>query len=87
MIERSCRLATRFAEGLRRPGYQILNEVRLNQVIASFGDAATTRRVIAAVQYEGPAGAAEQSGTARRPCGSAFRAGRPRKTMSTAAWQ
>ena len=53
MIERSCRLATRFAEGLRRAGYRILNEVELNQVLASFGDAATTRRVIAAVQQEG----------------------------------
>jgi glutamate/tyrosine decarboxylase-like PLP-dependent enzyme len=53
MIEHSCRLATRFAEGLRQAGYQILNEVRLNQVMASFGDTATTRRVIAAVQHEG----------------------------------
>src|ERR1700676_5427781 len=35
----------------------------------------------------GPAGAAGQSGTARRPCGSASRAGRPRKTMWTAAWR
>jgi glutamate/tyrosine decarboxylase-like PLP-dependent enzyme len=53
MIEQNCRLAARFAEGLRQAGYQILNEVRLNQVIASFGDAAATRRVIAAVQNEG----------------------------------
>src|SRR4029079_18526560 len=53
MIERNCRLATRFAEGLRQPGYQILNEVRLNQVSVSCGDAATTHRVIAAVQREG----------------------------------
>ncbi|MCU1274482.1 MAG: Pyridoxal-dependent decarboxylase, partial [Bryobacterales bacterium] len=32
MIDRNCRLATRFAEGLRQAGYKILNEVRLNQV-------------------------------------------------------
>jgi len=53
LIERNCRLATRFAEGLRQAGYHILNEVALNQVLVSFGDAATTRRVIAAVQSEG----------------------------------
>jgi threonine aldolase len=53
MIERNCRLATRFAEGLRQAGYTILNEVVLNQVLVSFGDAATTRRVIAAIQSDG----------------------------------
>ena len=53
MIERTCRHAARFAEGLRAAGYQVLNEVELNQVLVSFGDAETTRRVIAAVQAEG----------------------------------
>jgi hypothetical protein len=42
-----------FAEGLRQAGYAILNEVVLNQVLVSFGDAATTRRVVAAVQSDG----------------------------------
>ena len=42
-----CRHAARFAEGLRDAGYEILNEVVLNQVLVSFGDDATTRRVIA----------------------------------------
>jgi glutamate/tyrosine decarboxylase-like PLP-dependent enzyme len=53
LIERNCRYAARFAQGLVAAGYQVLNEVVLNQVLVSFGDAATTRRVIAAVQAEG----------------------------------
>ena len=53
MIERNCRLASRFADGFRRAGFAVLNEVVLNQVIVSFGDAEKTRRVIAEVQSEG----------------------------------
>jgi glutamate/tyrosine decarboxylase-like PLP-dependent enzyme len=53
MIERCCRRAERFAAGLRAAGYEILNDVVLNQVLVSFGDAATTRRVIAALQADG----------------------------------
>jgi glutamate/tyrosine decarboxylase-like PLP-dependent enzyme len=53
LIERSCRYAARFAEGLSAAGYQILNDVALNQVLVSFGDSATTQKVIAALQAEG----------------------------------
>ena len=53
LIEHTCRHARRFAEGLRTAGYQVLNEVVLNQVLVSFGDAATTRRVIADIQRDG----------------------------------
>jgi glutamate/tyrosine decarboxylase-like PLP-dependent enzyme len=53
MIEMSCCLATRFAEGLSRAGYLLLNQVELNQVLVSFGDSETNKRVIAAVQKEG----------------------------------
>lgn len=53
LVARTCRHARRFAEGLNAVGYTILNEVVLNQVLVSFGDEATTRRVIAAVQAEG----------------------------------
>ena len=53
MIERCCRHARRFAEGLSAAGYSILNEVVLNQVLVSFGDAATTERVIEAIQADG----------------------------------
>jgi glutamate/tyrosine decarboxylase-like PLP-dependent enzyme len=53
LVERDCRHATRFAEGLREAGFEILNDVVLNQVLVSFGDDETTRRVVAAVQEEG----------------------------------
>ncbi|MCG3156947.1 MAG: L-2,4-diaminobutyrate decarboxylase [bacterium] len=53
LIERNCRHARRFAEGLSAAGFQILNEVVLNQVLVSFGDAETTNRVIAALQADG----------------------------------
>jgi glutamate/tyrosine decarboxylase-like PLP-dependent enzyme len=53
LFERCCRHAARFAEGLAGAGYTILNDVVLNQVLVSFGDAETTRRVIAAIQADG----------------------------------
>jgi glutamate/tyrosine decarboxylase-like PLP-dependent enzyme len=53
LVERTCRHATRFAEGLRAAGYHILNDVVINQVLVSFGDPDTTRRVIAAIQADG----------------------------------
>jgi glutamate/tyrosine decarboxylase-like PLP-dependent enzyme len=53
MIERNCRQATRFADGLREAGYEILADVVLNQVLVSFGDDETTRRVIAGIQSDG----------------------------------
>ena len=53
MIERNCLLAARFADKLRAAGYSILNDVVLNQVLVSFGDAETTRRVISELQDEG----------------------------------
>jgi glutamate/tyrosine decarboxylase-like PLP-dependent enzyme len=53
MIERSCRLAFRFAQILRDAGYDILNDVVLNQVLVSFGDDAKTKHVISAIQHDG----------------------------------
>jgi glutamate/tyrosine decarboxylase-like PLP-dependent enzyme len=53
LIERNCRQAGRFADGLSHAGFEVLNEVVLNQVLVSFGDADTTRRVIAALQQDG----------------------------------
>ena len=37
-VERNCRQAARFAEGLAAAGHEILNDVVLNQVLVSFGD-------------------------------------------------
>lgn len=53
MIERHCRQARRFAEGFQAAGYEILNDVVLNQVLVSFGDADKTNRVIAEIQEDG----------------------------------
>jgi glutamate/tyrosine decarboxylase-like PLP-dependent enzyme len=55
MIEQDCRLAERMATGLTKAGFHILNEVCLNQILVSFGDAERTKQVIAAVQQEGTA--------------------------------
>ncbi len=53
LVEQTCRAARRFAEGLHAAGYRILNEVVLNQVLVSFGDAQQTQRVITGIQQEG----------------------------------
>ena len=53
LVEQNCRLATRFATSLRTAGHVILNDVVLNQVLVSFGDADVTRRIIAATQRDG----------------------------------
>ncbi len=53
LVEGCCRHATRFAEGLRAAGYEVLNNVTLNQVLVSFGDADKNRRVIEAIQKDG----------------------------------
>jgi glutamate/tyrosine decarboxylase-like PLP-dependent enzyme len=53
MIEGNCRAAARFADKLGAAGYSILNDVVLNQVMVSFGDAAATKRVISELQNEG----------------------------------
>jgi glutamate/tyrosine decarboxylase-like PLP-dependent enzyme len=52
-IERCCRLASRFAEGLRAAGHTVLNEVVLNQVMVDFGSPERTRAVIQRLQAEG----------------------------------
>jgi glutamate/tyrosine decarboxylase-like PLP-dependent enzyme len=53
MIERNCRQAACFAEGLRAAGFAILNDVVLNQVLVSFGSDARTQRVIEEIQKDG----------------------------------
>jgi len=53
LVSRCCRHATRFAEGFRGAGFEVLNDVVLNQVLVSFGDDKTTRRVIDEIQRDG----------------------------------
>lgn len=75
MIERNCRFATRFAEGLAAAGWSVLNEVNLNQVLVSFGDDAATRRVIAALQSDGTCW-----------CGGTVWRGRAAMRISVSSW-
>jgi glutamate/tyrosine decarboxylase-like PLP-dependent enzyme len=53
LIDRTCRHAQRFAEGLRQCGYEVLNEVVINQVLVSFGADDLTRAVIERLQQDG----------------------------------
>ena len=75
MIERNCRQARRFAEALEAGGFQVLNDVVLNQVLVSFGDAARTQRVIAALQAEGTCW-----------CGGTVWQGRTAMRISVSSW-
>lgn len=53
LVERNCRQARRFAEGLETAGFKVLNDVVLNQVLVAFGNAETTNRVVQEIQTEG----------------------------------
>jgi glutamate/tyrosine decarboxylase-like PLP-dependent enzyme len=53
LIERTCAHARTFAEGFRAAGFEVLNDVVINQVLVSFGSAEITEKVIHAVQEEG----------------------------------
>lgn len=53
LVERNYRLARAFADRLQQAGFEVLNEVVLNQVLVSFGTAEQTRRIVADVQEEG----------------------------------
>jgi glutamate/tyrosine decarboxylase-like PLP-dependent enzyme len=69
LVERTCAHARRFADGLRAEGFEVLNEVSLNQVLVSFGAPAETERVIQAIQADGTcwcAGTVWQGRTAMR---------------------
>jgi glutamate/tyrosine decarboxylase-like PLP-dependent enzyme len=53
LIERCCSYAELFASRLKNAGFDILNEVMLNQVLVSFGNAALTNRIIKKIQDDG----------------------------------
>ncbi len=53
LIERCCRHAKRFGAELSAAGFEILNDVVLNQVLVRFGDDATTLKVVDAIQKDG----------------------------------
>lgn len=53
LIERTCAHARRFAKGFDEMGYEILNDVVINQVLVSFGSPEKTLEVIRRVQEDG----------------------------------
>ena len=53
LVARNCRQARRFAAGLRDAGFEVLNDVVLNQVLVAFGNDRTTEQVVRGVQREG----------------------------------
>ena len=75
LVERCCRHARRFSEGLIDAGYEVLNDVVLNQVLVSFGDAETNARVIRAIQDDGTCW-----------CGETEWQGRPAMRISVSSW-
>jgi glutamate/tyrosine decarboxylase-like PLP-dependent enzyme len=75
MIMRTCAHARRFAAGLAGAGFEILNEVPINQVLVSFGGDDTTRRVIEGVQRDGTSW-----------CGGTVWKGRAAMRISVSSW-
>lgn len=53
LVDRCCAHARRFAEGLAAAGYEVLNDVVLNQVVFACAEEADTRRALARIQASG----------------------------------
>ena len=75
LMERNCRQAARFAEGLAAAGYEVLNDVQLNQVMISFGDGDATAKVVARIQEDGTCW-----------CGGTTWQGRSAMRISVSSW-
>jgi len=75
LFERNCRQARRFAQALTQAGYEVLNEVVLNQVLVSFGAPERTRRIVAAIQRDGTCW-----------CGGTVWQGRTAMRISVCSW-
>jgi glutamate/tyrosine decarboxylase-like PLP-dependent enzyme len=75
LIERTCRFAGQYAEGVRAAGHCVLNDVVLNQVLVSFGSSERTLEVIARVQRDGTCW-----------CGGTVWQGRTAMRISVSSW-
>lgn len=53
IVERTSAHARRFAEGLKAAGFEILNDVVINQVLVSFGSREKTLATVAKIQKDG----------------------------------
>jgi glutamate/tyrosine decarboxylase-like PLP-dependent enzyme len=75
LIERTCAHAQSFAAGLRNAGFNVLNDVVINQVLVSFGPEEVTQEVIRCVQQDGTCW-----------CGSTIWQGRTAMRISVSSW-
>jgi glutamate/tyrosine decarboxylase-like PLP-dependent enzyme len=75
IVERTSGHARRFAAELRAAGYQVLNDVVINQVLVSFGSADRTLRTVARLQNEGTCW-----------CGSTVWQGHTAMRISVSSW-
>ena len=75
LVERTCRHASKFAKYLSNAGFEVLNEVELNQVLVAFGTDEETERVIQAVQEDGTCW-----------CGGTIWRGRRAMRISVSSW-
>jgi glutamate/tyrosine decarboxylase-like PLP-dependent enzyme len=75
IVERTSSHARRFAAGLKAAGFQVLNDVVINQVLVSFGTSERTLRTIARLQAEGTCW-----------CGSTVWQGHTAMRISVSSW-
>jgi glutamate/tyrosine decarboxylase-like PLP-dependent enzyme len=75
LVDRCCACAQRFAEGLSKAGFEVLNEVVLNQVLVSFGSPDLNARVIRGIQEDGACW-----------CGGTVWQGRDAMRISVSSW-
>ena len=75
LVERTCSHAKRFAEGLAGAGFEVLNDVVVNQVLVSFGRPETTQEVIRCIQEDGTCW-----------CGGTVWQGKPAMRISVSSW-
>jgi glutamate/tyrosine decarboxylase-like PLP-dependent enzyme len=75
IVERTSSHTRRFATGLKAAGFEILNDVVINQVLVSFGEPEKTLRVIARLQAEGTCW-----------CGATVWQGRTAMRISVSSW-
>lgn len=75
LVERTCAHAQRFAKGLQSAGFEVLNDVVINQVLVSFGAPEVTREVIRRIQEDGTCW-----------CGGTVWQGRTAMRISVSSW-
>jgi glutamate/tyrosine decarboxylase-like PLP-dependent enzyme len=75
IVENTSGHAQRFAEALRAAGYEVLNEVAINQVLVSFGSPEKTLETIRKIQQDGTCW-----------CGSTVWQGRTAMRISISSW-